>query len=293
MAEAQDPRGERLKRIVQRVEGLPTLPPVLGKMNQMMLDPKTTAKDVANLIASDPAVTARILKVVNSAFYGFPSRISTITHAIVILGFNTVKSIILSSSVFDAFGGKGKGDPKFKREDFWRHSVACGAAAKVLARHTGEAALEEFFIAGLLHDIGKIIEDHFLHPEYEKIRADVEGRKVLYREAEEIVLGVTHAEIGGWLFESWKLNKSLVKAVTFHHNPALADEHLKSASIVHLGDIFARSLMIGSGGDEQIPPISKAAWDALGLKIEMLPGLLRDARLEFDRASVFLDFIKP
>lgn len=286
-----DPRQERLKRTVERIEGLPTLPTILAQMNRLMLDPKTTAKDMAQLISSDPAVASRILKVVNSAFYGFPSRISTITHAIVILGFNTVKSIVLSSSIFDAFGTKGKGDVRFKREDFWRHSVACGAACKVLAKQTGETTLEEFFIAGLLHDVGKVLEDQYLHDDYVAILEDVEKRGVLFREAEEARLGVDHAELGGWLFSQWKLSKALVRAVAHHHNPALADDHLKTASIVHLGDIFARALMVGSGGDDGIPVISKVAWDAVGLKAEDLPALLRETDKEIVRSSVFLDFV--
>ena len=294
MPEVQaEERSERVRKIVERIEGLPTLPTIMAQMNRMMLDPKTTAKDMAQLIASDPAVTARILRIVNSAFYGFPSRISTISHAIVILGFNTVKSIVLSSSIFETFGGKGRGDSGFIREDFWRHSLACGAAAKVIARQTGETALEEFFIAGLLHDVGKVIEDHFLHDEFVAIRQDVEKRGILIREAEEARLGVNHAEIAGWVFKQWKLNKSLVSAVTCHHNPPLADEHLKAASIVHLGDIFARSLMFGSGGDDQIPPISQAAWAATGLRAEDLPTLLRETDREIERAGVFLEFVQP
>ena len=288
---ALEARGEKVKKLVQRIEGLPTLPTLLAQMNRMMLDPKTTAKDMAQLISSDPAVTSRILKVVNSAFYGFPSRISTITHAIVILGFNTVKSVVLSSSVFDAFGAKGKGDPRFKREDFWRHSVGCGAACKVIARHAGEAALEEFFIAGLLHDVGKVIEDQFMHEDFVAILEDVAVRKVLFREAEEARLGINHADIAGWLFGQWKLSKGLVKAVACHHNPSLADDHLKSAAIVHLGDIFARTLMLGSGGDDQIPPISRVAWEALTLKAEDFPVLLRETRREMERSSVFLEFV--
>ncbi len=289
--EAED-RQEKLRLVVQRIEGLPTLPTILAQMNRMMLDPKTTAKDMAQLIASDPTVTARILKVVNSAFYGFPSRISTVSHAIVILGFNTVKSIVLSATVFDAFGDKGKGDEGFRREDFWRHSLACGAASKVIARHAGEATLEEFFIAGLLHDVGKVAMDHCLHEDFVAIRADVKARGVLIREAEEARLGVNHAEVGGWLFEQWKLNKGLVRAVACHHNPVLADEHMKAASVVHLGDILARALQAGSGGDDQIPPIRQAAWDAVGLKPEGLPALLRETQQEIEKASVFLDFIK-
>ena len=284
---ARDP--ETLRRLVSRVQGLPTLPVILTRLNQMIVDPRTTAKQVGQLISSDPAVTARILKVVNSAFYGFPSRITTVTHAIVILGFNTVKSIVLSSSIFDAF--KGESDSPYRREDFWKHSIGTGAACRVVARAAGYTALEDFFIAGLLHDVGKIVMDQHLHEEFVEVLKTVESRDCLFLEAEEEVLGVNHAEIGGWLFSGWNLSRGLVQAVTHHHNPSLADDALKVTSGLHLGDILCRSLQIGSGGDARIPACSAAAWEALGIGEEKIPHLLRSTEEEARHAMVFLDFL--
>ena len=127
-------------------------------------------------------------------------------------------------------------------------------------------------------------------PDRQLLLLRVQSKGILIREAEEGRLGVNHAEIGGWLFQQWKLNKGLVAAVACHHNPALADEHVKAAAIVHLGDIFARALMHGTGGDDQIPTVSQVAWAALGLKIGDLPALLRESDREFARAAVFLEF---
>ena len=114
---------ERVKKLLSKIQGLPTLPSMLIKINQLLLNPRTSAKEVAQLITSDPAIASKVLRVVNSSFYGFPNRITTVTHAIVILGFNSIKSIVLSSSIFDVFKKETKS--AFDREAFWKHCVAC------------------------------------------------------------------------------------------------------------------------------------------------------------------------
>lgn len=282
---------EKLKRITDKIVGLPTLPSMLQNINRLMLNPRTSAKEVAQLISSDPAIASKVLRVVNSSFYGFPNRISTITHAIVILGFNTVKSIVLSSTIFDVFKGE-QARASFDRGNFWRHSVGCGAASRAVGRLVGYSALEEIFIAGLLSDIGKIVLDQFLHEHFSKIMDSVRTRNCLLLQAEQETLGITHAEVGAWLFEKWNMSKGLIEAIRFHHNPAMAGEHQRLASIVHLGDILVRAVRFGSGGDNKIPPISDVAWGALGLDVGQIDRLLADTGEEIDKAMVFLDFIQ-
>ena len=281
----------KLRAIVDKITGLPTLPSILNNVNKMMLNPKTSAKEVAQLISSDPAITSKVLRVVNSSFYGFPSRITTVTHAIVILGFNTIKSIVLSSSIFDVFKKESK-TSDFDRTEFWKHSIGCGAAARVLGRGMGYTALEELFIAGLLHDIGKIILDQFAHDKFTAILEMVKKKDILIYQAEEEVLGITHADIGAWLFEKWNLSKGLVECTRCHHNPALATDNQKLISIIHIADILCRSLRFGSGGDNKIPMMSDAAWNALGLNTNTFPRLLKETDEEIEKAMIFLDFIK-
>lgn len=282
---------EKLKRLTEKIVGLPTLPSMLQNINRLMLNPRTSAKEVAQLISSDPAIASKVLRVVNSSFYGFPNRITTITHAIVILGFNTVKSIVLSSTIFDVFKGEKKHE-SFDRANFWRHSVGCGAAARAVGRCIGYSALEEIFIAGLLSDIGKIVLDQFLHDYFVKILEITNTRPCLLATAEEEVLGITHAEVGAWLFEKWNMSKGLIEAIRFHHNPALAGDHQRLASIVHLADILVRALRFGNGGDSRIPAISDTAWQCLGLEVGQFDRLLDDTGEEIDKAMVFLDFIQ-
>lgn len=281
----------KLKGIVDKIVGLPTLPSMLSNINKMMLNPRTSAKEVAQLISSDPSVTSKVLRVVNSSFYGFPNRITTITHAIVILGFNTVKSIVLSSSIFDVFKKDSKG-LGFDRTEFWKHSIGCGAAARVLGKRLGYTALEELFIAGLLHDVGKIVLDQFVNDKFIHILNLVQTQNILIYEAEEKVLGVTHAEVGAWLFEKWNLSKGLIECIRCHHNPTLARENQKLVAIIHLSDILCRALRFGSGGDNKIPMISETAWSQLGLDVREFDRLLSETGEELERATVFLDFVK-
>ncbi len=290
-AAAQAQIQERVRKLVDKVQGLPTLPSMMNNVNQMILNPRTSAKEVAQVIASDPALTSKVLRVVNSSFYGFPNRITTITHAIVILGFNTVKSIVLSSTIFDVFRRSVKpGD--FDRTEFWKHSIGCGAAAKVLGRRINYPMLEELFIAGLLHDVGKVILDQFLPDSYADVLAFVRSRDCLIVEAEAQVLGLTHADVGAWLFEKWSLSRALVETTRCHHNPQLAGDHQRFAEIIHLADILVRALRFGSGGDAKIPAVSESAWRSLGISEAELDELLLQSAAEIDRAMIFLDFIK-
>jgi putative nucleotidyltransferase with HDIG domain len=285
------PGSDRLRRVVDRIQGLPTLPAMLSSINRLMVNPRTSAKEIAQLISSDPAITSKVLRVVNSSFYGFPNRISTVTHAIVILGFNTIRSIVLSTSIFDALR-KSQPAHGFDRAAFWRHSIGAGACSRVLARKLGYTALEEFFIAGLLHDVGKIALDSYLPDDFAKVVAKVREADCTMLEAEEAVLGVNHADVGGWLLQKWSLSQGLVDAVARHHSPALAGENLKPAAIVHVGDMLSRALQIGSGGDRRMPPLSDEAWTALGITPADFPALLSEGSDEAERAMVFLEFAR-
>lgn len=283
---------ERVRKLVDRIQGLPTLPSMLHNINQMILNPRTSAKEVAQMISSDPSLTSKVLRVVNSSFYGFPNRITTITHAIVILGFNTIKSIVLSSTIFDVFRRTPRPGEAFDRAEFWKHSIGCGAAAKVLGRRLQYPALEELFIAGLLHDVGKIVLDQFLPDMFDEVLRLVRQQNLLIAEAEAQVLGATHADVGAWLFERWNLSRGLVETTRCHHNPPLASENPRFAEIIHVADILVRALRFGNGGDARIPRIHESAWKSLGLRVEDLDDLLAETGAEIEKAVVFLDFIK-
>lgn len=282
---------ERVRRLVEKVHGLPTLPMMLSTINKLVMNPRTSAREVAQLISTDPALTSKVLQVVNSPFYGFPHRITTVTHAIVILGFNTMKSIVLSSTIFDIFRKDAKAGG-FDRAEFWKHSIACGSAAKVLGRRFGYPTLEEIFIAGLLHDIGKLVLDQFMHEKFAAALDLARTREGLLFDAEQEVLGITHADVGAWLFEKWSLSRGLVETTRCHHNTALARESQKLAEIIHAADVLARAIRYGNGGDAKIPALGEAACKSLGLAESLFDDLLRETGEEIEKATVFLDFAR-
>ena len=194
------PDPSRIKRITESIIGLPTLPTVVSKMIELVDSPRTSAASLARLISTDQALTAKILKLANSAYYGFPREISTVNMAIVILGFNTVKDMGLSLSVFDVFKNTESTD-SFDISRFWEHSVACGVAARMLARSYRSRYAGEAFVAGLLHDIGKVILNQYFHTEFLEIMNLTAHHALTLEEAEDKVIGTRHTQVGAWLAE--------------------------------------------------------------------------------------------
>lgn len=277
-----------LRTTVQAITTIPTLPTVVDKITRLLQNPQTSAEEIGRAITTDQALASKVLKLVNSAFYGFPGRISTITHAVVILGFSTVKNIVLTASIFDAFKKKQIASSRFDIDTFWFHSVACGAASQALAKYIGVSEKEECFIAGLIHDIGKIIMCQYLPEEFSEAfgRAQTEG--VLLYDAEKALFSDTHQEIGGMLSESWNLPHSLQNAVKYHHMPTPSRDHFAVTAIVHTADILVRALDYGNGGDTKIPSMSQQVWDNLGLHTMPLEPLLEGISDEVDKATVFM-----
>jgi putative nucleotidyltransferase with HDIG domain len=276
-----------LKLITENITSLPTLPTVITKISHLLQDPRTSADEIGKAITTDQALASKVLKLVNSAFYGFPGRINTITHALVILGFSTVKNIVLTASIFDAFGGKGDSQA-FNIQNFWLHSIGVGATAKTIAQKIGFKLQEECFLGGLIHDIGKIILSQYDKGNMGKLMRTISQKNCLFIDAEKEVIGTTHEELGGWLTAKWNLPKDLAAVVEHHHFPPAAKEHFLMASIVHVSDIFIRALNIGSGGDNKIPKINQQAWNQLNIKDSEIPQLLGKIDEEVEKATIFL-----
>ncbi len=281
----------RVQEIVKRITDLPTLPAVMMQVLSMMQDPSTTANDLGKAIISDQALATNILKVVNSAYYGFPRKINTITQSILILGFDTIKNIILTTSIFDVFSDKEE-KGRFDRERFWEHSIACGVATKIIAERMGFVMQEESFLSGLLHDIGKVVLDEFLPDDFNKILKKVEEENILIIDAERSVLGVTHAEIGSWIAEEWNIPHSFSHTIAYHHNPLLAKEDTIIVSIVHVSDILCSAIGAGSGGNQKVPRINTEAWLKLKLNMSAIESILKKFDEEMEKASVFIELSK-
>jgi HD-like signal output (HDOD) protein len=241
---------ENIQKIVNRLKDIPTLPQVVEKIIDIVDNPTTSASDLNKAISMDQALSAKILKLVNSAFYGFPKKIETLTQAIVILGFNTVRSLALSISMVDFFSGKGS-KHRLNYPEFWRHSIGVSILARELAKKSFPAITEEAFVAGLLHDIGIIILDQFLPVEYARTFQMMRSDKILLYEAEQKTLGLTHADVGRMLAERWNLPDPLMYSISFHHDPSPARSYFPTTALIHAANIGAKILHLGSVGDEE------------------------------------------
>lgn len=265
-----------IQQIIKGIDKLPTLPLIVTKLTELVKNPNTSAADIQNIIAKDQALSARVLKLVNSAFYGFSERISSISHAIVILGFNTIKNVALTASVFEMFGKMDEGS-EFDKEGFWVHSIAVAGVSKTIASHLRLTTGEDIFIAGLLHDIGKIILDQFAHDDYVKVIQAVNERNILIMDAEMDVLDISHSQVGIHLATQWKLPPALVQMVGLHHKPELASDLAKATFCVHFADILVRAMGIGSGGDKKIPVVNKQLWEQCGLDAQAVTSIIHKA----------------
>jgi putative nucleotidyltransferase with HDIG domain len=234
--------------VEKKLADLPPLPAVVTRIMQTINDPNTSAEDLNRLISLDQGLSSKILRIVNSAYYGFPKRISTITHAVVILGFNTVRNLVLGVSAFGMLSHKS-GASGLNRARFWEHSVATAVASSLLVRKKKprtRAVMEEAFLAGLLHDIGKLFLDCYFPTQYAVAFAYARRENITLREAEQAVLGIDHAVVGRRIAEHWNFPPTLVMAMGGHHEPILDSDGFEAAAIVHAADWMAWQAELGS-----------------------------------------------
>ncbi|MFP4686588.1 MAG: HDOD domain-containing protein [bacterium] len=275
-----------LKKLVDQIQDLPALPSVVPRLLTMVESSDTTAADLNAVITQDPALTAKVLKLVNSAFYGFSRRITTVTEAVVILGFNAIKSLALSASVFEVFKGAGTDD--FDRHGIWEHSVGTGLAAETTARWIRYPNPETAMVAGILHNIGKIVLDIYFHQELEKILEYVRKKECTMLEAEEEIVGVSHPQIGGWLAQKWNLPSSISNAIIYYRSPLQAPDDDRLVYLVHVGDVLARTKNIGWTGDKQPPVFQQRVWDRLELQEDDIKVLLDQLEKNLKKAEAFM-----
>lgn len=222
---------------VKTIINLPALPAIAMEVVEMVDNPKTSASQLGKIISADQALTAKVLKIANSPFYGFPKKISTINFAIIVLGFDALKEIVISISLVSSL--QKKSDNYFDSRAFWDHSIATGVIARRLARDLGYRVSGEVFVGGLLHDMGISVMHRYFHNEYRRIVDISRESELTFMEAEESVLGVTHADIGSWLAERWNLPDHLVEAVLLHSSPSKAEKNPELVALIHCADVFA------------------------------------------------------
>lgn len=254
-----------LKGMVQ----LSSLPAVYTKINEAVNNPRSSMQDISAIISDDPGLTSRLLQLVNSAFYGFPSKIETVSRALFIVGTQQIRDLALATSIMSLF--KGIPESLVNMESFWRHSVACGIAAKILATYRRcEMNVERFFAAGIIHDIGRlVIYKRIPETAQEMIQRCKTNKELLYI-VEKEVMGFNHSNVGRVLVRYWNLPPSLEDVVAYHHSPKDAKRYPIETSVVHVADIIVHAMQYGNSGEMYVPPLDKKALELIGVPSSVL-----------------------
>ncbi len=255
---SQDRKGAIRARIEQS-GNLPTLPTVIVRVMEIVENPQTTGKQLGDEIAKDQVLSAKVLKLVNSGFYGFSQPISTVSHAVTMLGFDAVKSLVVSASVLEIMDQALPG--------LWQHSLACARTCVFIAELGDETSPEEISVIGLLHDLGKVVLCQTLETEFGMVKRRVDKLDLLFCDAEQQVMGCHHGDIAGWLLEKWALPAKLVMPIVDHHDFRPQRDHAGRTAILHLADVLCRAEAFGNGGDSKIPRLMPSALETLGMEV--------------------------
>ncbi|MCC6346906.1 MAG: HDOD domain-containing protein, partial [Nitrospirales bacterium] len=194
-----------LRAQIEKIDTLPTIPTVLKKLLAVIENPRVSMNEIGGFISNDPVLTSRVLKVVNSPIYGFPGRISAVSQALILLGLNVVRGMLLGVSVFEAMQKTMQG--------LWEHSLGCAVIARIIALRKGVSEPEEVSIAALLHDIGKVVLGLKFPEEYRKIMANAEAKDLFIFDAEKSYFGITHADAGAWVAQKWNFPRALIEVI--------------------------------------------------------------------------------
>lgn len=275
------------RRLVEGVVKLVSLPEVFVRLDAMIRDPYCNLADVADIIADDPGMSARLLRIANSAMFNFPSPIDSIQRAITVIGTKQLRDLVLATSVIEVFNKIPQ--THVNMESFWRHSLGTGIMARTLATCRREPNVEHFYVAGLLHDIGRMVMYMAIpHKANEAIERCLAQHKLLHV-AERELLGFDHADVGAELISAWQLPGALTEAIRYHHAPSRASEYPDDAAITHVADIVANALVKGTSGEHLIPTLDNQAWSRLDIEVARLRELVSFAEHQYaDVVDFFL-----
>ena len=262
-----------VEHMVEDVSTVHSLPLFYSQLSEAIDHPRSSIGDIAKIISEDQGLTARILKLANSPLFGYFSKIDTITQAVTIIGVLQVRDLALALSVMDVF--KGIPEDLVNMEQFWRHSIATGLASRILATSQRESNLERFFVAGILHDVGRLVM-YVRVPEIclELLEECRSSGRLLHR-AERERFGFDHADVGGALLRRWKIPPRVAEPVGTHHNCSRGDQYPREACILHFADITAHALQIGNSGEIFVPPLDPDVWGRLQISCYFLPTLIK------------------
>ena len=292
-AKAQDGQsGEELdlRSVFERVKeirGLPAMPATHAEILALANDPTSSSEDIAERLQLDPGLLATVFKLVNSAGLGVRRRVRSLNLAVSLIGLEEVANLVSAAQVFARLGGSRDETTRLDPEGFWKHSVGTAFISRALARRLHVEA-EASFLVGILHDVGKVVLDQYFSPYYQAILEIVDRHEVSLADAEERVLGLTHAEVGGQLATHWNFDDRYLYAISYHHRPVEAGKHKRLVCLTHLADVLCRRIGYGTGGDRKAPEPNHGALQVLSIGARALESFVGLAEAEVEQAEAFL-----
>jgi putative nucleotidyltransferase with HDIG domain len=229
---------QNMDNLIQKIEQIPTIPIVSQKVMEISGDDQAPLKDFVAIIEKDQALASKILRVANSAFYGFSSRVNSLEHAFVILGINEVKSIAFGCSLYNFFSHSE--NDTFDRTRFWKHAIICSQVAKLLGTHFNTRNGDSLFLAGLIHDIGKLVLDQYFHREFVQILEYLSLTRTTFSKAEKKILGTTHYQIAAKLLKQWRFPEEVIAQILYHHGPWHDKNHRTNSTIIYLANVLTK-----------------------------------------------------
>lgn len=272
---------QHIRNQIEQLDSLPTVPVVARKLLGVVDSPTMSMTEIGNLISMDQSLTARLLKMVNSPIYGFPGRISSVSQALILLGLNVVKGMVLGISVFEIMEKTMVG--------LWEHSLCTAVAARTIANMKGHNEPEEVMVSALIHDIGKVALKIKFPEKYNASLSLSKEKDILIKDAEEEVFELNHAEAGNWLAAKWNFPKALLEPIGYHHKPSLAKNAPVQTGMVHMADIIVRARGAGFAGDDFVPAVDPKVWETLsltGAEIKSVLDIIEDTRQEAESIVV-------
>ena len=279
---------------LRAIDNLPTLPTIATQLLELLGRMEVSMHEISRLMELDPAITAQILKVANSAYYGLRISVDTVQRALVVLGVNEITNIILSLSLFKSFPSSTAAE--FDQSVFWAHSGVVGFLCRTLANEFSIPAHGEEFTAGLMHDIGKIVIEQHFNRELQEIAVEMSASGDAGWLVEKRILQMDHADIGAYLGTRWEIPSNIREAILYHHEPAQATEDQRLTALVHLADMFAVGAGYQQKYDGWTPDVKTSpAWSLLGVDPADIdwPHLEAAVREQIERASAFLSVALP
>lgn len=271
-------------QVVRRIRDLPPLPSVVLDLISSFEREDIDVAVLAEKMSRDQALSAKLLRLANSSFYGLASKVATVHQAIVVIGFNSARALAVAGSVIDGFDEGGAGDIDVGA--FWRHSIAAALCARALARHAG-LPLDQAFIAGLLHDVGRLVLATGFPTQYAQVLAYCASEGSTLSDGELRVLGIDHQSVGQLLGEAWKFPLAIQGAISRHHGPAAA-EMGGLAGLIHAADAVVQALDLGCGEHAAVPCLDESTWTRLNISFEQLQQACSETEAQFEETCQLL-----